>query len=131
MPLALTLRTTPVPPSNLSGNSVLNLSSLRPAMKSPSGGSLGRHAAHSGLATYRRERATCTVLMGTGVMPLQPDKHDICHARGVRDEQKKCVRRGLCILYMPMASSAPATNSSKPISVEHGGEAADPWLTIS
>lgn len=69
--------------------------------------------------------------MGTDVMPSQPDNHDICHASAMRGEELKCVYRAQSILYMPMASSAPATNSSKPISAARGGEATDPWLTIS
>jgi hypothetical protein len=74
----------------------------------------------------RRERATSTVLCGTDVMPFPQSTHDICHA---------CGRRGrFDILYMPMDSSAPATNSSKPASAtgtERRADRADPWLTIS
>ena len=32
---------------------------------------------------------------------------------------------------MPMDSSAPATNSSKPMSGQRTGERADAWLTLS
>ena len=46
-------------------------------------------------------------------------------------DRSRCATQRLGILYMPMDSSAPATNSSKPLSGQRTGERADAWLTFS
>ena len=64
-------------------------------------------------------------------MASEPDMHDIRHGIAVRRGEFRCASGRFGILYMPMDSSAPATNSSKPMSGQRTGERADPWLTIS
>ena len=64
-------------------------------------------------------------------MPFSRLTHDICHAPVLENDKVRCATTNFGILYMPMDSSAPATNSSKPLPAQRTGERADPWLTIS
>jgi hypothetical protein len=64
-------------------------------------------------------------------MPVMRRTRDICHGCGGWKARRRCAASRFGILYMPMDSSAPATNSSKPMSGQRTEERADAWLTIS